>query len=185
MVSAPLHVECVDCGHRRLNHLAGGACDAEPDCGCSRFSRGEDVVEGVPVQLPRSQILSETLRRVIHQGSVFSESFYGTLFERHPQLRERFVRLDREGRQAKLWAALTTISNAGIAPSGLVDYLGSSHAIGGVRPEDFEPFIAVLLETLQRFAGDDLPASMVATWSDVLSKVADAMIAAGGHAPPE
>lgn len=185
MVSAPLHVTCVDCGHRRLDHLAAGACDAEPDCGCPKFSRGDDVIEGAPVQLARSQILSETLRRVIHQGSVFSDAFFATLFERHPQLRERFVRLDQEGRQAKLWAALTTIANAGIAPSGLVGYLGHSHAIGGVLPEDFEPFTTVLLETLERFVGDDLTAAMVATWSDVLGEVAEAMIAAGAHPQPE
>ena len=159
MVSAPLHVTCVDCGHRRLDHLAAGACDAELDCGCPKFNRGADVIEGAPVQLERSQILSETLRRVIHRGSVFSEAFFATLFERHPHLRERFVRLDREGRQAKLWAALTTIANAGIAPSGLVGYLGHSHAIGGVLSEDFEPFTTVLLETLERFVGDDLTAS--------------------------
>lgn len=184
MVSAPLHATCADCGHRRLDHLAAAACDAEPGCGCSKFNRGPDVVEGAPVNLPRSQILSETLRRVIHRGSDFSDAFFANLFERHPHLRQRFVRLDREGRQAQFWAVLTTIANAGIAPSDLVGHLGLSHAIGGVQPEDYEPFITVLLETLESFVGDDLTAAMISAWADVLSEVAEAMIVAAKRPQP-
>ncbi len=178
MVSAPLRSVCVDCGHRRLDHLAAGACDAEVDCACSRFNRGDDVIEGAPVQLARSQILSETLRRVIRRGGDFSDAFYARLFERQPHLRQRFVRLDEDAQRAKLWAALTAIASAGSAPSSLVAQLGLSHSIGGVQPEDFQPFVAVLLETLERFIGDDLNATMLATWAAVLGEVAEAMIAA-------
>ncbi len=178
MVSAPLHTLCVSCNHRRIDHLAAAACDyGDPRCDCPAF---EQATATVATSLERSQVLSETLRRLVHRSDDFAEAFYLRLYDRYPDIRERFVRLDRAMQRAKLWAALTTIANAGGAIPGFVDYLGVSHDIEGVRPDDYTSFVEVLLETLESFTGDAWPESLRDAWTSVLDEVTRAMIAAAG-----
>jgi len=158
-----------------LDHTAAGSCDSPDGCSCTRFERGDDVVEAAPLRPPRAQVLGETIRRVVRGGPAFGEAFYEKLFERYPAMQRRFANVDREMQHAKLWAALTTIANAGAAPSALVQYLGSSHATEGIVAEDYQQFIGVLLETLQEFVGDELTPEMHNIWSEVLGQVASAM----------
>jgi len=179
MVLAPLQALCIACQHFRLDHTVAGSCDIPGGCSCTRFERGDDVVEAAPLHLPRAQVLGETIRRVVRGGSAFGEAFYDKLFERYPAMERRFANVDREMQHVKLWAALTTIANAGVAPSALVQYLGASHATEGVVAQDYQQFIGVLLETLQEFVGDDLTPEMHNIWSEVLTDVASAMAAHG------
>lgn len=170
-----------------MDHLAGAACDfGSPLCPCAQFRLlpGEPVATAGATGVPRSQLLTETLRHVVHRSEEFIDAFYLRLFERHPRIRERFTRLDRPAQRAKLWAALTTLSNAGSAIPGLVQYLGVSHRIEDVQPEDYEGFVAILLETLEQFAGESWTDQLAEAWSAVMREVADAMIAAGAADQP-
>ncbi len=176
MVSAPLGSLCLSCNHRRMDHLAAAECDfGDPLCDCPAFEQTVATVMGAP---ERAQLLTETLRRLVHRSDDFAEAFYLRLFDRYPDLRQRFSRLDGVAQRAKLWAALTTIANAGSAIRGFVDYLGVSHDIEGVRPDDYTGFVEVLLETLESFTGGAWPERLRDVWTSVLGEVADAMIAA-------
>ncbi len=167
-----------------MDHLAGAACDfGTPLCSCARFRLlpGEPAATAGAAGVPRSQLLTETIRYIVHRSEEFTDAFYLRLFERHPQIRERFTRLDRPAQRAKLWAALTTLSNAGSAIPGLVQYLGVSHRIEDVQPKDYDGFVAILLETLEQFAGDSWSDQLAEAWTSVMREVADAMIAAGAE----
>lgn len=171
-----------------MDHLAGSACDfGSPPCPCAQFRLlpGEPMATAGEAGVPRSQLLTETLRYVVQRSEQFTDAFYLRLFDRHPHIRERFERLDRPTQRAKLWAALTTLSNAGNAIPGLVQYLGVSHRIEGVQPEDYDGFVAILLETLEQFAGESWTAQLAEAWSSVMQEVADAMIAAAAAGSTE
>ena len=156
--------------------MGAGRCDAASDCECPRFNLGSAAVDSMQVRLARTQILSESLRRIVRRGGEFGDAFYGTLFQRHPHMAQRFGKLDRSGQHAALWAALSTVANTGATPSALVKRMGESHAADGVQPEDYRWFVAVLLETLSNFVGDEFTPAMAGAWSEVLNEVSATMI---------
>ena len=185
MVNAPLRAICTNCHHTRVDHLGGGSCDAASDCQCVRFDQDSDAAGAAPARVARTQILSETLRRIVRRGGEFGDAFYGTLFARHPEMAERFGRLDRHGRHAALWAALSTAANTGATPSALVKRVGESHAADGVQPEEYRLYVSVLLETLSEFVGDEFTPAMAGAWSEVLNDVCATMSRAHGTRPTQ
>ena len=142
----------------------------------ARFDAGSEAIEPGRVRFARTQILSESLRRIVRRGGEFGDAFYETLFTRHPHMAERFGQLDRSGQHAALWAALTTVANTGATPSALVKRIGESHAADGVQPADYRYFMAVLMETLSDFVGDEFTPAMAGAWSEVLNDVSATMI---------
>lgn len=118
--------------------------------------------------------LQDSIRLILGQEDHgLARRFYDLLFERHPELRERFTETDMSRQRIMFTVALQTVTQQYLLPNkGLeayMRYLGSLHRQRGIHAEDFPKFANVLLEALAEFHGDDWP-ELDDDWSAALGE---------------
>jgi NAD(P)H-flavin reductase/hemoglobin-like flavoprotein len=118
------------------------------------------------------------------------EYFYSRLFVHHPEIRSMFPYAMREHMDL-VFAALTRIVWSIDSPDSLACYLGElgrGHRKFGVKDRHYEPFLAVLLETIRHCNGHYWTDETQAAWEVALGHISSAMRAAAGqdaaHQPP-
>ena len=118
------------------------------------------------------------------------EHFYSRLFVRYPEIRSMFPFAMREHME-RVFAALTRMVWSIDSPDSLASYLGElgrGHRKFGVKDRHYEPFLAVLLETVRHFNGHYWTDEIQGAWEAALHQVSSAMRAAAtqdaAHQPP-
>jgi len=118
------------------------------------------------------------------------EHFYSRLFVRYPEIRSMFPYAMREHME-RVFAALTRIVWSIDNPDSLAAYLGElgrGHRKFGVKDRHYEPFLAVLLETVRHFNGhywtDEIQGSWEAALHQVSCAMRDAATQDATHQPP-
>src|ERR1700728_670155 len=118
------------------------------------------------------------------------EYFYSRLFVHHPEIRSMFPYAMRE-HMDRVFAALTRIVWSIDSPDSLACYLGElgrGHRKFGVKDRHYEPFLAVLLETIRHCNGHYWTDETQAAWEVALGHISSAMRAAArqdaAHQPP-
>jgi NAD(P)H-flavin reductase/hemoglobin-like flavoprotein len=114
-----------------------------------------------------------------HAGAAM-EYFYSRLFVRYPEIRSMFPHAMRE-HMDRVFASLTRIVWSIDSPDSLASYLGElgrGHRKFGVKDRHYEPFLAVLLETVRHFNGHYWTDETQTAWEAALGHVSSAMRAA-------
>lgn len=115
---------------------------------------------------------------------VFAAAFYKRLFEMNPNLRIMF-RGDMQEQGRKLMQTMILL-NASLDHFHLLKHslrnLGKRHAGYGVRPEHYAMVGAVLLRTLEEFAGTHFDATLKRAWTKLLTMVSEEMLHGAGQA---
>ncbi len=110
----------------------------------------------------------------------FSDEFYRRMFDRFPELQDKFsgVMLAHQG--ALLMSALGIIAtNANRMRPSVAEYLkvlGHRHFQRGIGVEDYEKFRSALLETLAAYLGGRWHAELEEEWHAALTTTIDTMV---------
>ena len=108
------------------------------------------------------------------------EHFYARLFVHYPEMRAMFPHTMREHME-RVFAALARIVWTIDSPDSLADYLaqmGRGHRKFGVKDRHYEPFLAVLVDTVRHFNGADWTDEIQAAWEAALGRATRVMLAA-------
>jgi hemoglobin-like flavoprotein len=108
----------------------------------------------------------------------FATIFYGHLFEQDPSLRELFTTNVKA--QGHLLVRMLSIAVAGLdRPQDLLPALydlGLHHARYGVKPEQYDLFGQVLLQSLAEFLGEDYAPDAGRAWTAFYKILAEGAI---------
>jgi hemoglobin-like flavoprotein len=110
----------------------------------------------------------------------FSDEFYRRMFDRFPELRDKFtgVMLGHQG--ALLMSALGIIAtNANRMRPSVAEYLkvlGHRHFQRGISVDDYEKFRLALLETLAAYLGVRWHTELEKEWQAALTTTIDMMV---------
>jgi hemoglobin-like flavoprotein len=123
--------------------------------------------------------LQESYRRLAPRADQVAQSFYDTLFARHPDVLPLFegVRLDDQKR--KLARALSLVVGHMEQPEFLRPYLqglGALHVAYGVRTEHYPVVASCLLAALAETAGRTWSAEEAGAWEAAFQMIAEAML---------
>lgn len=110
----------------------------------------------------------------------FSDEFYRRMFDRFPELRDKFTGVMLAHQGALLMSALGIISsNANQMRPSVVEYLkvlGHRHFQRGISVDDYEKFRTALLETLAAQLGDRWHRELEEEWRAALTTTIDTMV---------
>jgi nitric oxide dioxygenase len=117
------------------------------------------------------------LGRFDWHGPEIAQQFYERLFQLHPEYRKLFKE-DNKEQHRKLAFAITLVVTKldkldQIAEE--VRSLSARHAKYGVKPEYFEPFIKLFVETIAKVRADRWKPEYSTAWYEVMKAVGDAI----------
>ena len=108
------------------------------------------------------------------------EYFYARLFVHYPQMRPMFPHAMRDHME-RVFTALGRIATSIDSPDSLSVYLaqlGCGHRKFGAKDGHYEPFIAVLVDTVRYFSAHYWTDETQAAWETALGRAAKVMLAA-------
>ncbi len=127
-----------------------------------------------------SKLVRESFSRIAQNGGAVLEYFYARLFVQYPDMRSMFPHAMHEHME-RVFTAIARIVWSVDNPDSLTEYLsqlGRGHRKFGVKDRHYEPFLAVLSETVRHFSGESWTCRTQAAWDAALGRAASAMRAA-------
>ncbi|HEY2687754.1 MAG TPA: globin domain-containing protein [Streptosporangiaceae bacterium] len=127
-----------------------------------------------------ARLVRESFSYVAANAEAAMEYFYARLFVHHPEIRSMFPHAMRDHMGRVFQALAHIVQNIG-RPESLNSYLGQlgrHHRKFGVKGRHYEPFLAVLADTVRHFSGDDWTDETQAAWEAALARVSATMTAA-------
>jgi NAD(P)H-flavin reductase/hemoglobin-like flavoprotein len=131
------------------------------------------------------RLIKESFAYVAENSEAAMEYFFARLFVHYPKMRPMFPHAMQDHME-RVFAALARIVWSIDSPDSLGSYLaqiGSGHRKFGVKDKHYEPFLAVLIDTVRYFTGHYWTDETQAAWKAVLDHAARVMLdAAQGDA---
>lgn len=125
-----------------------------------------------------ASLVRETFADVLGRSDDFSASFYRSLFEKAPEVRELFSK-DMTAQREKLIATLSIVVRGARNFDELAETvreLGRGHVGYGARPAHYDVLKITLLETLEQYLGDKFDPQVRAAWSKLIDVVNKTML---------
>jgi NAD(P)H-flavin reductase/hemoglobin-like flavoprotein len=141
---------------------------------------GDQPPHGADVSEFDARLVKEAFSSLAENAEAAMEHFYARLFVRYPEIRSMFPHAMHDHME-RVFAALVRIVWAIDSPDSLTAYLsqlGLAHRKFGVKERHYEPFIAVLAETVRHFSGPDWTAQTQAAFGRALGRASSVMVAA-------
>jgi methyl-accepting chemotaxis protein len=118
--------------------------------------------------------LEQSFDLISSRGDQFVDRFYHHLFEAEPSIAALFERVDMSVQRSSLLATLVTLRRSLresylIAPE--LEQLGARHLAYGARPEHYQAFGSILIESMAEIGGADWRPEHTRAWSEVYSVV--------------
>ena len=124
--------------------------------------------------------ISDSVEALLSSQERVVEQFYRRLFTKHPELQRHFDDGDLKAQASKVTMALVSIeghySHRFPATEHFLKVLGHRHYHNGIRPEDFEKFRDVMLETLEDFHAGEWSSELYQAWTDALNLAISTMM---------
>ena len=116
-----------------------------------------------------------------YNDAPLASSFYGLLFDQHPDLKEFFAETNMQRQQLMLTMTLQIVAYHHRTPNpamrNFIKELGKSHQERGIAREDLSKFRDVLLMAIGRFHGNDWSDELADEWSNALDGAIELMSA--------
>jgi NAD(P)H-flavin reductase/hemoglobin-like flavoprotein len=142
-------------------------------CGQSP-ARAEDDRRSEP------RLIKDSFAYMAENSEAAMEYFYARLFVHYPEMRPMFPHAMRDHRE-RVFASLARIVWTFDSPDSLaacLSDLGRRHRKFGVKARHYEPFLAVLADTVRHFTGHHWSDSTQAAWETALGRATKVMLAA-------
>jgi NAD(P)H-flavin reductase/hemoglobin-like flavoprotein len=123
------------------------------------------------------RLLKESFAHVAESPEATMDYFYARLFVHYPEMRSMFPHAMRDHME-RVFAALTRFVWASDSPDSLAAYLaqlGRGHRKFGVKDKHYEPFLAVLFDTIRHFSCPNWTDETQAAWAAALDRAAKVM----------
>jgi NAD(P)H-flavin reductase/hemoglobin-like flavoprotein len=127
-----------------------------------------------------ARLIKESFGHVAANAEAAMEHFYSRLFVHYPEMRSIFPHAMRDHME-RVFAALARIVWTIDSPDSLAVYLadlGRGHRKFGVKDRHYDPFIAVLIDTVRYFSGHYWTDETQAAWERALARATKVMLAA-------
>lgn len=125
------------------------------------------------------QLLETSFCKVKHNAVKFSASFYGHLFNHHPELKPLFAKADLAAQEKKIIASLAIIVENLRNPEQLtmaLKSLGAYHHEVGTISEHY-PFVGqALVETFAEYLGSEWDHQTHQAWLDAYNLISKTML---------
>jgi len=125
-------------------------------------------------------LVKESFAYVAENSEAAMEYFFARLFVHYPEMRPMFPHAMRDHME-RVFGSLARIVWTVDSPDSLAAYLadlGRRHRKFGVKDRHYEPFLAVLADTVRHFTGHYWSDATRAAWEAVLDRVTKVMLAA-------
>lgn len=123
--------------------------------------------------------IHESLHALLRREEIFADLFYDVFLDQHPEVREFFEDVDLQRQAILLTMALVVVvnhyANDYPATEMYLKYLGTQHQRRGVPVDTYAGFRDALLETLERFHGNDWNAELAGNWRAAIELAASTM----------
>jgi NAD(P)H-flavin reductase/hemoglobin-like flavoprotein len=129
------------------------------------------------------RLIKESFAYVAENSEAAMEYFYARLFVHYPKMRPMFPHAMQDHME-RVFAALARIVWSIDSPESLGIYLaqlGCGHRKFGVKDKHYEPFLAVLTDTVRHFTGHYWTDETQAAWKAVLDHAAKVMLDAASQ----
>jgi NAD(P)H-flavin reductase/hemoglobin-like flavoprotein len=126
------------------------------------------------------RLVKESFAYVAENSEAAMDYFFARLFVHYPEMRPMFPHAMRDHME-RVFASLARIVWTADSPDSLAAYLadlGGRHRKFGVKDRHYEPFLAVLTDTVRHFTGHYWSDATQAAWETVLGRVTKVMLAA-------
>lgn len=126
------------------------------------------------------RLVKESFAYVAENSEAAMEYFFARLFVHYPEMRPMFPHAMRD-HMVRVFASLDRIVWSVDSPDSLAAYLadlGRRHRKFGVKDRHYEPFLAVLADTVRHFTGHYWSDATQAAWETVLGRATKVMVAA-------
>jgi NAD(P)H-flavin reductase/hemoglobin-like flavoprotein len=159
-----------------------------PDAAADKLARSEHptAAAGDPSARPADdrefdpRLVKESFAYAAENSGAAMEHFYARLFVHFPEMRSMFPHAMRDHME-RVFAALARIVWTIDSPDSLAVYLaqlGRDHRKFGVKDRHYEPFLAVLVDTVRYFSGHCWTDETQAAWQTALARATKVMLAA-------
>ena len=122
--------------------------------------------------------LTESVDRILSEGTTLTDRFYELFFERHPEARALFDKTHMSAQSVMLSAALMVTKHYPDYPLATQQYLnvlGTRHARKDVPRELYAAFQEILLVALEEFHGTDWDEPLARQWREALERAVQLM----------
>ena len=128
--------------------------------------------------------LTESVDRILSEGTTLTDRFYELFFERHPEARALFDKTHMSAQSVMLSAALMVTKHYPDYPLATRQYLnvlGTRHARKDVPRELYPAFQEIFLVALEEFHGEDWNDDLSRQWREALESVVQLMFDGYDH----
>jgi uncharacterized protein YjbI with pentapeptide repeats/hemoglobin-like flavoprotein len=125
------------------------------------------------------ELVEESFSEIKADKQAFTKSFYNTLFDQHPQLRPLFANIDMVKQGSKLYATLVLLVENLRHPVELERVLlplGNKHRGYGATAEHYPMVSSAILQTLEKYLGDQWKPEIAAAWAETCRRVEEMML---------
>lgn len=129
-------------------------------------------------------LVEESFAKVKGDKQAFTDSFYATLFASNPQLKPLFANTNMPKQGAKLYATLVLLVENLRHPIELERVLlplGSKHRAYGATPGNYPMVTSAILQTLEKYLGENWTPDVAAAWSITCHHVQEIMLRGAGE----
>jgi methyl-accepting chemotaxis protein len=127
------------------------------------------------------ELIEETFSKLVGNGDKLVESFYTSLFTKHPEVKPMFSNVNQKEQEKKLLSGLALVVNNLRNPDVLapaLSNLGKNHQKYGAVAEHYPVVVGILIEVMSKFAGDLWTEDVKHAWTKALNAVAESMLSA-------
>lgn len=128
---------------------------------------------GIPLTIHDSVV------RIMSSQQVFGDAFYEVFFQRCPEVKPFFSASKMERQALLLTMAVSLIeeyySHGYPATEKYIKYLGTQHQDRAIPRELYPKWRDAMIETLQRFFGDEWTAELATEWTNAIDRTAQVM----------
>ncbi|MCH5375414.1 MAG: hypothetical protein JJ992_15700 [Planctomycetes bacterium] len=124
--------------------------------------------------------INESLHRILQAKDGLAKMFYDHFLEKHPEFRPMFAAVDFNRQRILLTTALMVIERYRAHPTAAVEqylqYLGTKHREMAIPRAAYAKWTVAMLETMQKFHGDDWSEEAEQQWQSAIEQARDLML---------
>ena len=123
--------------------------------------------------------IHDSVAQVMNSKAAFGEAFYEVFFKRYPEVQAYFSGLDMKRQALVLTMAVAVVeqhySSPHAATEKYIQYLGTQHYSRAIPRDLYPKWREAMLETLQRFLGDEWTDELATEWAKAINLCTEVM----------
>jgi hemoglobin-like flavoprotein len=123
--------------------------------------------------------IEDSLDLILRSKDMLGEAFYKSFFEKHPQVQEYFRDVNLQRQAILVTMSLGVVeqyySNPYQATERYIQYLGAKHHERKIPQALFPLWADTMLETLEKFHGDDWDDHLRQQWQEAIERTTETM----------